>query len=315
MKKELSTIHPELQVVARKMPAITYSRTNLWLINWAMRMRPAPKTPADVLIENIFIPAQTDQARIRLRIYKPRSAGAPTPILIWLHGGGYVLGKPEQDDEVCAQYGRDLGITVVSVDYRYAPKYPFPIGLKDSYTALRWVAAQAQSLSVDVQRIAIGGASAGGGLAAALAQLAHDRQGIQPVFQLLVYPMLDDRTVLRSDLAGKSYIAWDQLSNRFGWESYLGQPCGGEDLPAYAVPARRADLSGLPPAWLGVGTEDLFHDEDVAYAKRLRICAVPCEIEIVPGAFHGFDVFDPKIPLVQAFRRSQIATLRKHLFS
>lgn len=314
MKKELSAIHPELQTVARKLPAITYSRKNLWLMNWVMRLRPAPKMPDDILIENVFIPAQTDQARIRLRLYRPRSINAPTPALIWLHGGGYVLGNPEQDDECCTQYGRELGITVVSVDYRYAPKYPFPIGLEDSYAALAWVAARAQSLGVAVPRIAIGGASAGGGLAAALAQLANDRHDIQPVFQLLVYPMLDDRTVLRPDLAGKSYLAWDQQSNRFGWESYLGRPCGGEYIPEYAVPARRADLSGLPPAWLGVGTQDLFYDEDVAYTQRLKACAVPCEIEIVPGAFHGFDVFDPKLPLVQAFRRSQIAALRKYLF-
>jgi len=314
VKKELSTIHPELQTIARKLPAITYSRKNLWLMNWVMRLRPAPKMPADIVIKNVFIPAQTDQARIRLRIYQPRSRTAPTSALLWLHGGGYVLGNPEQDDEYCAQYGRELGITVVSVDYRYAPKYPFPIGLEDSYAALAWVAAQTQSLSIDAQHIAIGGASAGGGLAAALAQLAHDRQEINPVFQLLVYPMLDDRTVLRSDLSDKTYLAWDQKSNRFGWESYLGQPCGGEDLPAYAVPARREDLSGLPPAWLGVGTQDLFYDENVAYTQRLKACAVPCEIEIVPGAFHGFDVFDPKLSLVQAFRRSQIAALRKYLF-
>ncbi len=126
--------------------------------------------------------------------------------------------------------------------------------------------------------------------------------------------MLDDRTVLRSDLAGQHYIAWDQKSNRFGWESYLSLPGGIDDVPEYAVPARRADLSGLPPAWIGVGTVDLFHDEAVAYAERLKACAVPCEIEIVPGAFHGFDVFDPTISLVQAFRRSQIAALRKYLF-
>jgi len=314
VKKELSTIHPELQTIARKLPAITYSRKNLWLMNWVMRLRPAPKMPADIVIKNVFIPAQTDQARIRLRIYQSRSRTASTSALLWLHGGGYVLGNPEQDDECCAQYGRELGITVVSVDYRYAPKYPFPIGLEDSYAALAWVAAQTQSLSIDAQHIAIGGASAGGGLAAALAQLAHDRQEINPVFQLLVYPMLDDRTVLRSDLSDKTYLAWDQKSNRFGWESYLGQPCGGEDLPAYAVPARREDLSGLPPAWLGVGTQDLFYDENVAYTQRLKACAVPCEIEIVPGAFHGFDVFDPKLSLVQAFRRSQIAALRKYLF-
>lgn len=159
MKRDISTIHPELQTVARKLPAITYSRKNLWLMNWVMRLRPEPKTPDNILIKNIFIPAQTDQARIRLRIYQPRSRTTPTPALLWLHGGGYVLGNPEQDDECCAQCARELEITVVSVDYRYAPKYPFPIGLEDSYAALRWVAAQVQSLSVDIQRIAIGGAS------------------------------------------------------------------------------------------------------------------------------------------------------------
>ena len=137
VKKELSTIHPELQAVARKMPAITYGRKNLWLMNWVMRWRPIPKAPADVVIENVFIPAQTDRARIRLRVYRPRSLNVPAPALIWLHGGGYVMGNPEQDEACCVQYGRELGITVVSVDYRYAPRYPFPSGLEDSYAALR----------------------------------------------------------------------------------------------------------------------------------------------------------------------------------
>ncbi|MEP6895846.1 MAG: alpha/beta hydrolase [Chloroflexota bacterium] len=229
---------------------------------------PAPKTPADILIENVFILGQDDRTQIRLRIYKPKSISAPTPALLWIHGGGYVIGKPEIDDFTCTQYVRELGITVVSVDYRCAPKHPFPAGLNDCYAALKWVTSRAQELNVDSTRIAVGGNSAGGGLAAALAQLAHDRNEIHPLFQLLVYPMLDDRTVLRADIDDSTNVTWTQKSNRYGWESYLGKECGAEDVPAYSVPARRKDLSGLPPAWIGVGSLDVFHDEDVAYAQH-----------------------------------------------
>jgi acetyl esterase/lipase len=177
-----------------------------------------------------------------------------------------------------------------------------------------WVASHSLQLGVDAKRLAIGGESAGGGLAAALAQLAHDRQEIRPVLQLLVYPMLDDRTVLRTDVDDSHSVTWTQQSNRFGWESYLGQDCGAEDVPAYSVPARRKNLSGLPPAWIGVGSLDLFHDEDVAYAQRLTENGIECELAVVPGAFHGFDVFDPQIPVVRDFRKSQISALRRYLF-
>ncbi|MCK7516224.1 MAG: alpha/beta hydrolase [Ignavibacteriales bacterium] len=231
-----------------------------------------------------------------------------------MHGGGYVMGRPEQDDGSCAQFVHELDITVVSVDYRCAPKHPFPAALDDCHSALKWVFTHSQELNIDPGRIAIGGNSAGGGLAAALAQLAHDQKEIRPVFQLLVYPMLDDRTVLRTDIDDRNNVTWTHKSNRFGWESYLGQECGAEKAPAYSVPARRADLSGLPPAWIGVGDLDIFHDEVAAYAQRLRECGVACEWEVIPGAFHGFDVFDPKVPIVQGFRKSQIAALKKYLF-
>ncbi len=295
-------------------PRFNFSKRNLWLINLLMSVMPAPKIPADTLVENITIPGQAEQTKIRLRVYKPKSIVAPTPVLIWMHGGGYVLGKPEQDDGSCAQYVRELGITVVSVDYRCAPKHPFPAGLEDCYSALKWVESHSEELGIDTNRIAIGGASAGGGLAAALIQLAHDRQEIAPVFQLLIYPMLDDRTVLRTDIDDRNNVTWSQKSNRFGWECYLGKPCGAEDVPVYSVPARREDLSGLPPAWIGVGSLDVFHDEDSAYAQRLKECGIECEMDIVPGAFHGFDVFDPKLSIVQDFRKSQITALREHLF-
>lgn len=282
-------------------------------MNGLMRLLPAAKVPRDIVIENVFIPAQDARAKTRLRVYKQKFVTAPAPGLLWLHGGGYVMGNPEQDDGSCVQYVHELGITVVSVAYRCAPKHPFPAGLEDSYAALKWVASHSQQLGVDRKRIAIGGASAGGGLAASLAHLAHDRQEIKPVFQLLVYPMLDDRTVLRAEIDDSNHIAWNLKSNRFGWESYLGKKCGSEDVPEYSVPARRKDLSGLPPAWIGVGTADLFYDEDTAYAQRLKECGVDCEVVIAPGAFHGFDVFDPQLPVVQEFRRSQINALKKYL--
>jgi acetyl esterase/lipase len=315
VNNQFSKIHPELQKIANKSPKFLFSQKNLWLIRLLTSLMPASKTPEDILVENIFISGQDARTKIRLRIYKPRSIAAPTPVLIWLHGGGYVMGKPEMDDRSCAQYVRELGISIVSVDYRYAPKHPFPAGLDDSYTALMWVGSHSQQLGGDSNRIAIGGVSAGGGLAAALGQLAHDRKDIKPVFQLLVYPMLDDRTVLRPDIDDRNNFTWTQKSNRFGWESYLGKKCGAEDPPAYSVPARREDLSGLPPAWIGVGTLDVFHDEDVAYAQRLKECGVECEIDIVQGAFHGFDVFDPQLSIVQDFRKSQISALKKYLFS
>jgi acetyl esterase/lipase len=311
MKKELTQIHPELQQVAKKMPKLTWSSRNLWLIRFLMRFVPRSKAPQDIFIENIFIHTAHDRTKIRLRTYKRKSLAAPAPVLLWLHGGGYVMGTPEQDDGSCIQYARELGALVISVDYRYAPKYPFPVGLEDCYTALQWVMTQAQQLGVDTQRIVIGGASAGGGMAASLVHAAYDRQEIKPIFQLLVYPMLDDRTVLRSEIGDDEHMVWNQKSNRFGWESYLGTRCGAESVAEYSVPARRRKLAGLPEAWIGVGTLDLFHDENLAYAHRLKECGVQCELYTVPGAFHGFDVLDPQLPIVQDFRKSQIAAVKK----
>jgi len=313
MKLELSQVHPELQQVARRMPGLTFTKKNLWLMHVLTRLLPPPRVPQQILVENVFIPAAEDRTKVRLRIYKPKSLPADVPVLLWFHGGGYIMGNPEQDDGCCIQYVRELGIMVVSVDYRHAPKYPFPAALWDGCTALRWVVAHSQDLGVDAKRIAIGGASAGGGLAASLVQYAQDRLETKPVFQLLVYPMLDDRTVLRPEIGDHDHIAWNQSSNRFGWESYLGTRCGLENAPEYSVPARRKEMAGLPQAWIGVGTLDLFYDEDLAYAQKLMEGGVQCEVYTVPGAFHGFDVLDAQLPVVQDFRKSQVLALKKCL--
>ena len=236
-----------------------------------------------------------------VRLYRPAAAEGDTAALLWIHGGGYLFGSPEQDDALCRRYVERLGIAVASVRYRLAPQHPYPAALEDCYSVLTWLAALP---GVDAHRIAIGGASAGGGLTAALAFLARDRGEVTPVLQLLSYPMLDDRTVDPAlDKPGSRL--WNAASNRIGWTSYLG----GAD-PSVAVPARREDLAGLPSGWIGVGTLDLFHDEDLAYARRLAGAGVPCEVYEVPGAFHGFDGVAPKASVSQRYFNSKCAALR-----
>ncbi|MCB2214248.1 alpha/beta hydrolase [bacterium] len=274
---------------------------------------PGARAPKGVRIETITIPGPADAPQLRLRLYQPETTERPTPALLWLHGGGYVMGRPKMDDPRCLGYARELGITVASVDYRLAPRHPFPAALDDAYAALQWLAARADALDLDPERIAVGGASAGGGLAAALAQLARDRSEVRPAFQFLIFPMLDDRTVGRADLRDRRFVLWNQRSNRFAWEAYLGGTAGGPETPEYAAPARRADLSGLPPAWIGVGTEDLFYAEGSAYAQRLRDRGVDCTFEAVQGAYHGFDVYGGNIPIVRDFRAAQLAALKRGL--
>ena len=250
------------------------------------------RTPKDVEVLTLA-------SGVGVRLFRPADVTGPGPALLWMHGGGYVLGNAAQDDTVCRRFARDLGATVASVDYRLAPEHPYPTPVEDCYSALTWLAGLP---AVDPARVAIGGASAGGGLTAALAFLARDR-GTPVAAQLLVYPMLDDRST--AGPANPGYRLWNQSSNRFGWESYLG-----DADRAVAVPARRTDLRGLPPAWIGVGTLDLFHDEDLAYAERLRAAGVPCEVEVVPGAFHGFDVIAAKTEVAQSFFKNQCTMLR-----
>lgn len=314
MSQLLASVHPELQPFAKRLPSMTFSARNLWLLRLLLNLPRLSRPPADVHIENRFIPNASSAAKLRLRIYRPKMQTAPAPVLLWMHGGGLILGKPEIDEVNCIWLAREAGVVIVSVDYRLAPEHPFPTPLEDCYTALKWVAAHASELKVDAARLAIGGESAGGGLAAALAQLAHDRGEVKPVLQLLVYPMLDDRSAVRADFASDGFLVWNQASNYFGWEAYLRAKPGAAQWPAYAVPARRENLSGLPPLWLGVGTLDLFHDEGVAYAERLRAAGVASECYIIPGAFHGFDTFALQSQVVQAFMRAQVEALRKSLF-
>jgi acetyl esterase/lipase len=248
---------------------------------------------------------------LTIRLHRPpETASAPYPAVLWIHGGGFIMGSPAQDDAVCQVFAHKLGALVAAVSYRRAPEHPFPAALHDCHDGLEWLAKRED---VDPARIAIGGASAGGGLAAALALLARERGVVTPRFQLLSYPMLDDRTVLRTDLDERYFRLWNSEANRFGWTSYLGGEPGTPGVNPLAAPAREENLSGLPPAWIGVGTLDLFFDEDVAYAKRLRTAGVPCEVHVAEGAFHGFDSVAAKAGITRAFRIEQVRALASAL--
>jgi acetyl esterase/lipase len=240
-----------------------------------------------------------------VRVHRPTGGTEVRPALLWIHGGGFVIGSAAQDDALCRHFADELGIVVASVDYRLAPETRFPLPLHDCHDALVWLAAQAD---VDATRVAVGGASAGGGLAAATALLARERGEVALAFQLLTYPMLDDRTACRTGIDERHFRLWNNRSNRFGWQSYTGLAPGTPGVSPLAAPARSDDLSGLPPAWVGVGTLDLFHDEDLAYAGRLRDAGVGCEVVEVPGAFHGFDMV-AKAAVVQGFRAAQVDAL------
>jgi acetyl esterase/lipase len=289
--------HPDLAKVARFAPRSLVGPKSLKLIR---KLSPAVQRGGSNKrdVEALILPSG-----VGVRLHRPTGVGQPGPALLWIHGGGYVIGTAQQDDDLCRRFVRELGVTVAAVDYRLAPEHPYPAPLEDCYAALTWLAGLP---AVDPARVAIGGASAGGGLAAALALRARDRGEITPTLQLLAYPMLDDRS--GSTAENPNYRLWGPKSNRFGWAAYLGNAD-----PKVAVPARHEDLSGLPPAWIGVGTHDLFHDEDVAYAARLTTAGVPCKIETVPGAFHGFDLVVPRATVSKAFFASQCASLRSAL--
>lgn len=237
-----------------------------------------PKLPAGITHRYVRL---GDGAGVH--VYAP--AGARTRAgLLWIHGGGYVAGTASQDHARCGRLARELDLVVLSAEYRPAPRHRFPAALNDTHAAWSWALAHADELRIDPERLAIGGQSAGGGLAAALVQRVYDSGGTQPAAQWLFCPMLDDRTAMNGNLDEFRHYLWDNRSNRVGWRSYLGVDPGSDTVPEYASPARRAILTGLSPAWIGVGDIELFHDEAHRYADALEAAGTPTVLDVVPGA-------------------------------
>jgi len=265
----------------------------------------------DISVSERFVPGPEGAPEVPVLVYLPIAAQAPLSALLWIHGGGSVMGEASQDDLAVSQIVSAVGCVAVSVDYRLAPETPHPGQIEDGYAALRWLSTHAEELGVDPTRIAIGGASAGGGLSAGLALLARDRGETPLVFQLLIYPMLDDRTVTVAEphpYTGE--FIWTPEANRFGWRALLGQALGGPGVSPYAAAARAEHLESLPSTFISVGALDLFLEEDLEYARRLMRAGVPTELHVYPGAFHGFNmVANAKVS--QSAQRDQFHALRR----
>lgn len=274
---------------------------------------PRPPWPPDITIDDRLVPGPDGAPDVLVRLYRPAELTEPAGALLHIHGGGMVLGDVSMTDDACAAVADEVGILVASVDYRLAPEHPFPAPLEDCYAALLWLSRTAGELEVDPERIAVGGGSAGGGLAAGLALLARDRGEVPVAFQLLVYPMLDDRNATPSSSDINDTRVWNRAANVYGWNAYLTGRAGADDVPGYAAPARAVDLAGLPPAYVNVGDLDLFVDEDIAYATALRRAGVPVELHVYPGAFHGSNGFAAASALSQRWTRDERDALRRGL--
>lgn len=309
-------VDPEMLGPLRAVPSVLQ---NAALNDWSVpvfrlvqsRMnRPIKPSPAP---QPAFrqIPGPAGAPPVGVLVIDPTPGGQRRPALLHMHGGGYVMGSPWQRPADLQLLAMQCGCVLVSVDYRLAPEAVFPAALEDNYAALSWLHDNADALGVDRHRIAIGGESAGGGHAAALALAARDRGRIPVLFQLLIYPMLDDRTgSSRAAPANTGDFIWTAARNQFGWSALLGKPAGSEQVPTGAVPARADKLAGLPPAFIGVGELDLFADENLAYAQRLRAAGVAVELARVPGAFHGFDVIAPEASASVRFKAQWLAALK-----
>ncbi|KRD12189.1 MULTISPECIES: alpha/beta hydrolase [unclassified Streptomyces] len=266
-------------------------------------------------VEDRTVRGPEGSPEISLLICRPAAPAPdrPRPVVYHVHGGGMVLGNNRAGVDVALDWARALDLVVVSVEYRLAPEHPHPAPVEDVYAGLLWTAEHAKELGADPDRIVIAGASAGGGLTAALALLLRDRGGPQPIGQLLMCPMLDDRndTVSSHQMAGLG--VWDRTANDTGWTALLGAARGGPDVSPYAAPARAEDLSGLPPAFLDVGSAETFRDEVVDYASRIWQAGGVAELHVWPGGFHGFDGFAPQATLSKSARAAHLDWLRRLL--
>jgi len=305
---KLTDLDPDLQKTYGRIPRMRFDKA--W-VRWLM-----PKL-STLSYKSISDPAVTvsvvNISQGSLRVYEPvsKTSGAG---LLWIHGGGMIMGSALMNEAECILYAKAMGLTVVSVDYRLAPKHPYPAAIDDCFEAWTWFINNADRLGISSSNIAIAGQSAGGGLTAALCQRIHDQGEGAPVSQILFYPMLDDRTACRGELTRMDHMIWNNHSNRYGWSAYLAREAGGpEPTPEWAVPARREDLSGLPPAWIGIGDKDLFLDESLQYAKALQSCGVECELIVARGAPHGFEGLVPNAKLSKTFIASAEAFLKRSL--
>jgi acetyl esterase/lipase len=321
MKRDLTELlDPELKgpikMILNQMPPMSFD--NLPVARAASKQMMAamksqmPVVPG-VITEDRIVPGPVGAPDITVRIYRPEKQSGILPSLLWIHGGGYMLGEIDQEDFTAKQFVLAGECVVVSVEYRLAPEHPYPAPLEDCYAALKWLSANANKLEVDGSRIAIGGASAGGGLAAGLTLLSRDRNEVKTIFQLLIYPMINDCNIAPPGDDLPDTLFWTRDNNLVGWRSYLGCEPGSEEISCHAAAYRANNLEGLPPAYVTVGDLDLFSQEDIEYARRLIDAGVPTELHVYPGGCHAFDMLVPNADISKRFTADIHRALKRAL--
>ena len=288
---------PEIRTVGRVARAlIPYMKESTFhKANWFLRVMKG-RGPKDLKYREVTIPRDPSSGapgELRLCMYQPLEARTGAPGVLWIHGGGYCLGVPEMDVNFIRELIETSGCTVVAPDYCLAVERPYPAALLDCYTALKWMKENAGQLGIREDQLMVGGDSAGGGLTAALCIYARDKGEVSIVFQMPLYPMLDDRMLTPSSQNNDAPL-WNTKSNEEGWRLYLGELYKTDEVPASAAPGRLENFSDLPPAYTFVGDIEPFHDETVSYMERLKQVGVPAEYDVYPGCYHAFDIVAPK---------------------
>ncbi|MGH9277952.1 MAG: alpha/beta hydrolase [Acidimicrobiales bacterium] len=265
-------------------------------------------------LEERDVPGPLGAPDLPMIICRPTATAGPHPVVYSTHGGGMVAGN-NRSTELAGELGRaeELQLAVVAVNYRLAPEHRDPAPVEDCYAGLVWLAEHAAELGLDAERIIVSGNSAGGALAAGISLLARDRGGPGLIGQMLQCPMLDDRCETPSGFQMARVGLWDGLSNRAGWTALLGARRGTRDVSCYAAPARATDLSGLPPAFIDVGSVEALRDEAVIYATSIWHDGGQAELHVWSGGFHSFDQWAPDAVISRAADRTRIAWLRRIL--
>ena len=267
-----------------------------------------------VTVQDHLMPGVEAGTELPVRVYTPVTRGSGlSPGLVFFHGGAFVICDRFTEELRCLRYAAEAACVVVSVDYRLAPEHPYPAGVEDCFAGLEWTVAHSSDLGVDPGRVGVAGSSAGGALAAAVALMARDRGGPALVFQLLNYPVIDDRMQTPSMQAFDATPLWTSGSTADMWQYYLGDPGERGEVSPYAAPGRSTDLSGLPPAYVLTAELDPLRDEGIAYASRLMEAGVPTELHTVAGACHGFDIIAGDGDLGRRAIEEQVRALRRGL--
>ncbi|WP_314036893.1 alpha/beta hydrolase [Dietzia sp. CH92] len=257
----------------------------------------------------------SDGTDVGLVVFRPAApADRALPVVLYFHGGGFVLGDARTDVRVPARLAADLDAVVVSVNYRLAPEHPYPAPFDDGYAALEWVAA-AEGHGFDPSRVVVAGTSAGAGLAAAVALKARDTGGPTILFQALDSPVVDDRLVTDSSRRYTDTPMWTRQNAIDSWGHYLGGETGRDSITEYAAPARARDFSGLPPAYIAVTSFDPLRDEGIDYARALLGAGVPTELHLSPGTFHGATSLFPHAEISQRVNAAFTSAIRRALES